>query len=186
MISSSLGVIRPAPGAFTANFKSNLNTLVINKTVKNAHPLGTIAYPVQPDNPYFFIYGGIWLIDSGGNLVEPDIFVKMTATFLNGGSPVSSIDFTLYGGTTGSPAVNFPFALLNYDGGAPAVTICTASNCVSIGASNPPTTWAFGTRWTSVADKVTYDFTVLDSTTQAATPSSYVVAACIFQLPWGT
>jgi hypothetical protein len=188
-MSQLAGVIKASPGAFSAQFQSNSHSESINKATALTAPFAynfSDTYRVNPDNPYFFIYAGLFLVNAGtGVLSVPDIYAQVTFNFLSGGVTQSSFSPYLYGGTSASGTVNFPNVFLNYDPDAPSVAYCNAAGCAGIGGVNPPTSWAFGLRWTGVVDTITVDFKLRDASTMVASPSTYDYFNAVFQLPWG-
>lgn len=182
------GVIRASPGGFAASLKSNSLVISVNKTILNYGAITQLSntYRVNPDCPYFFVYSGFWLVNaSTGALSEPDIYISVVFNFLSGGVQQSTLSATLYGGSVASKSVNFPLVNLNYDPLAPSLAYCNSVGCVGIGGNNPPTSWALGTRWTSVVDSIQVVTSILDASTQLVTPSNYAFMNAVIQMPWG-
>jgi hypothetical protein len=182
--SPTTGVIKPNPGAFAANFRSNSRTLSLNKST--TYPTLTDKYNPNPYCPYFFIYAGLFLITPTTLvLAQPDIYVNVTFNFLSGGVPQSTLSTILYGGTVASNKVNFPLVNLNYDPLSPSLAYCNSAGCVGLGGNNPPTSWALGTRWTSVVDSIEVQTSVIDLSTQVVSPSNYALMNAVIEMPWG-
>lgn len=148
--SSTIGNISANPAAFTSKLSYYSTPLINGKAYANSQILMQNVIPVNPNNPYFYIFS-----NSGIALDFTNAALLTKAEFLNGGVPVSDMEF--YWGDDEILDINLsaPVLSVQIGGAGGGWTLSHDPSSGSCGFTTPGTdNLGVLARWTSICDSI--------------------------------